>query len=253
MNPMDARPFRLLIDAPAHGAVNMARDEALLVGVGEGTSTPTMRFYKWDPPTISLGYFQKYREYEELPTPARELAVVRRTTGGGAILHDREWTYSIALPSSHPLLQAGATQLYELVHAALIDTLALLGVRAERCLFSDDSSAGRGPFFCFDRRHCTDVLLDGDKLAGSAQRRPKTAILQHGSIMLANRYDQHHVASITNHVDLEDDALLTPLVDALQQRLGVTFEEGQWSPDELTRADELSKKYGGEEWTSKYS
>ncbi len=249
---MDARPFRLFIDSPADGVTNMARDEALLVGVGEDTSPPTMRFYKWDPPTISLGYFQKYDEYESLAPPVGELAVVRLTTGGGAILHDSEWTYSIALPASHPLVQAGATQLYELVHAALIDTLALLGVRAERCLLSDDSSAGRGPFFCFDRRHCTDVLLDGGKLAGSAQRRTKTAILQHGSIMLANRYDQHHVAAITNHVDLDDEALLTPFGDALEQRLGVKFEEGEWSADELARADELAAKYGGEEWLKKY-
>ncbi len=249
---MDERAFRLLIDPPTDGVTNMGRDEALLVGVGAGTSPPTMRFYKWDPPTISLGYFQNYSEYEALTPPVGDLAVVRRTTGGGAILHDREWTYSMALPASHPLVQAGATHLYELVHAALIDTLALLGVRAERCLLSDDSSAGRGPFFCFDRRHCTDVLLDGLKLAGSAQRRTKTAILQHGSIMLADRYDQHHVAAITNHVDLEDEALLAPFVDALEQRLGVKFEEGEWSEDELARADELAAKYGGEEWTRKY-
>ena len=244
--------FRLLVDSPTDGAANMARDEVLLVGVGGSTSTPTLRFYKWDPPTISLGYFQKYREYESLPSPAGELAVVRRTTGGGAILHDREWTYSITLPALHPLAQASATHLYEVVHDALIDTLALLGVHAERCLLSDDSSAGRGPFFCFDRRHCADVLLDGSKLAGSAQRRTKTAILQHGSIMLANRYDQQHVAAITDHVDLEDQALLTPFVDALEQRLGATFEEGEWSEDELARADELTAKYGGEEWLKKY-
>ena len=243
--------WRLLIDSPADGVTNMARDEALLVGVGEGASPPTMRFYKWDPPTISLGYFQSYSEYESLAPPVGDLAVVRRTTGGGAILHDREWTYSMALLASHPLVQSGATQLYDLVHAALIDTLELIGVHAERCLLSDGSSAGRGPFFCFDRRHCTDVLLDGDKLAGSAQRRTKTAILQHGSIILANRYEQHHVAAITNHVDLEDDALLTPFVDALEQRLGVTFEKGEWSEVELARADDSAAKYGGEEWLKK--
>ncbi len=131
---MDARPFRLLIDSPTDGVANMARDEALLVGVGEGASPPTMRFYKWDPPTISLGYFQSYSEYESLAPPVGDLAVVRRTTGGGAILHDREWTYSMALPASHALVQAGATQLYDYVHAALIDTLDLLGVQTERCL-----------------------------------------------------------------------------------------------------------------------
>ena len=244
--------FRLLIDSPADGVSNMAHDEALLLGVGEGTSPPTLRFYKWDPPTISLGYFQKYSEYQALPPPAGELAVVRRTTGGGAILHDREWTYSLALPVSHPLLTGNAARLYELVHDALIDTLSLLNVRTQRCGFTDDSSAGRGPFFCFDRRHCLDVLLDGQKLAGSAQRRAPQAVLQHGSIILSNRYQQHHVASITEHIDLDDQALLRPFIDALEQRLDVKLEEGEWSENELARAEDLAAKYGGEEWTRKY-
>ena len=244
--------FRLLIDAPADGVTNMARDEGLLLGVGEGTSPPTLRFYKWDPPTISLGYFQKYSEYQALPPPAGELAVVRRTTGGGAILHDREWTYSLALPVSHPLLTGNAARLYELVPDALIDTLSLLSVRTQRCGSTDDSSAGRGPFFCFDRRHCLDVLLDGQKLAGSAQRRTPQAVLQHGSIILSNRYQQHHVASITEHIDLDDQALLTPFIDSLEQRLDVKLEEGEWSENELARAEDLEAKYGGEEWTRKY-
>ncbi len=244
--------FRLLIDSPADGVANMARDEALLLGVGEGTSPATLRFYKWEPPTISLGYFQKYSEYEALPPPAGELAVVRRTTGGGAILHDREWTYSLTLPVAHPLLSENVARLYELVHDALIDTLSLLSVRAQRCGFTDDSSAGRGPFFCFDRRHSLDVMLGGQKLAGSAQRRTPQAILQHGSIILSNRYEQHHVAAITEHIDLDDQTLLTPFINGLEQRLGAKLQKGTWSEDELARAEELAAKYGGNEWTRKY-
>ena len=111
--------MRLLIDEPADGVTNMARDEALLDWVGRGAAPPTLRFYRWEPPTISLGYFQAYSEFEKLPPPAGELAVVRRTTGGGAILHDREWTYSLALPASHPLAAGGkAPKLYELMHDA---------------------------------------------------------------------------------------------------------------------------------------
>lgn len=244
--------WRLLIDSPADGVTNMALDEALLLGVGEGTSPATLRFYKWDPPTISLGYFQKYSEYQALPPPAGELAVVRRTTGGGAILHDREWTYSLALPISHPLLADNAARLYELVHDALIDTLSLLNLETQRCGFTDDSSAGRGPFFCFDRRHSLDVLLDGRKLAGSAQRRTPQAVLQHGSIILSNRYEQHHVAAITEHLDLDEQTLLTPFIDALEQRIGVKLQEGVWRREELARAEELTAKYGGDEWTRKY-
>lgn len=244
--------IRLLLDSPLDGPANMARDETLLAGVGEGTLPPTVRFYKWDPPTISLGYFQKYAEYESLPSPAGDLAVVRRTTGGGAILHDREWTYSIALPATHPLAADNPAQLYELVHDALIGTLELLGLRPQLCGSTDGSSAGRGPFFCFDRRHCTDLLLEGRKLAGSAQRRTQKAILQHGSIILANRYDQHRVAAIADYIDIADQALLPPLIDALGQRLGATLQEGSWSEHELARAEELAAKYRGDAWLMKY-
>ena len=80
--------FRILQDSPLDGPTNMARDEALLDRVGDGSSPPTLRLYQWDPPTISLGYFQKYADYEALDPPAGELAVVRRPTGGGAILQD---------------------------------------------------------------------------------------------------------------------------------------------------------------------
>ena len=96
--------IRVIHDPALDGPTNMARDEALLSRVGRGASVPTLRLYQWDPPTVSLGYFQKYAEYECLGPPAGGLPVVRRQTGGGAILHDLELTYSLTLPrrSSHP-------------------------------------------------------------------------------------------------------------------------------------------------------
>jgi len=245
--------MRLLIDQPIDGATNMARDEALLLLVGQGSSPATLRFYQWDPPTISLGYFQKYQEYEQLPPPAGELAVVRRTTGGGAILHDREWTYSLTLPMDFGLLRKGSTvNLYELVHDALIDTLDLLSIRACRSGSSDHSSARRGPFFCFDRRHELDVLIADRKLAGSAQRRTTQAVLQHGSIMLANKFDQHQVATIQDHIFLHQESLLDPLIDALSRRLDVEIEPGEWSADELASTEEFKLKYASLKWIRKY-
>lgn len=245
--------IRLLIDSPSDGPTNMARDEALLTLVGRLTVPPTLRFYQWDPPAISLGYFQRHEDYEQLPAPAGDVPVVRRTTGGGAILHDREWTYSLTLPVDNALVHRhGPTGLYELVHDALIDTLALINIRAQRCGISDNSSAHRGPFFCFQRRHCLDVLIDGRKLAGSAQRRTPRAILQHGSIILANRYDQHPVTALCEYTYLEDEALLGPLTDALQQRLGQLLAPGQWQDQELQLAESLREKYADDNWTKKY-
>jgi lipoate-protein ligase A len=165
-----------------------------MLHVGTGQSPPTLRLYQWDPPTISLGYFQPYAQYKELPPPAGRLPVVRRPTGGGAILHDLELTYSLTLPTDHPLIHRNPNRLYELAHDAIINCLSSLGLNAARCGLTDDSGAARGPFFCFQRRHCYDLLLDGDKIAGSAQRRTRHAILQHGSIVLANRFSQHPTA-----------------------------------------------------------
>ncbi len=189
--------IRVLHDPPLDGPTNMARDEALMTRAGTGESVPTLRLYRWDPPTLSLGYFQAYADYESLPPPAGDLAVVRRLTGGGAILHDLELTYSLMLPITHPLLSAGPNRLYEVAHDAVIAALRLLGITAARCGVTDDSGPKRGPFLCFDRRHCYDVLIDDDKIAGSAQRRTRNAVLQHGSIILGNRYAQQATATVS--------------------------------------------------------
>ena len=244
-------PARLLIDSPEDGATNMARDEALLEAVGEGAAPPTLRLYTWSPPTISLGYFQPYADYEALPPPAGELAVVRRQTGGGAILHDQELTYAWVMPVSHPLLAEGATHLYELAHAAVIAALREFAPRADYSGSTDDSTPTRGPFFCFARRHRLDVLVGADKIAGSAQRRAREAVLQHGSIVLGQRFGQQPVAGLA--VAFED-ALATVrevFPRALTRDSGLAFEPGDWTEAELARAQALVAKYAGPEWTAR--
>ena len=244
--------MRLIVDPPADGPVNMARDEVLLCGVADGTSPATLRLYRWHPPTISLGYFQRFADYAQLPAPAGALAVVRRTTGGGAILHDAEWTYSLALPSDDPRCHPDPGRLYERVHDAVVDTLQLLGLAARRCGHSDDSAAHRGPFFCFERRHCLDVLLGETKLAGSAQRRTRRAVLQHGSIILDNRFPQHRVAALREHVAVAADDLLEPLLEALARRLGEPLDPAPWSAREQRAARDLRAKYAGDDWTRRF-
>jgi len=112
--------LRLILDEACPGAVNMARDEALLDAVAARTAPPTLRCYGWREPTISLGYFQAFADHEALPPPAGGLPVVRRMTGGGAILHDLELTYAIALPIDHAWLATGGNALYVLVHESMI-------------------------------------------------------------------------------------------------------------------------------------
>jgi len=227
----------------------MARDEALMTLVGTSKSPPTLRLYQWDRPTISLGYFQHYADYETLPPPAGGLPVVRRLTGGGAILHDLELTYSLALHTGHPLLSNGPGGLYELAHDALIETLATLGQPAVRCGSSDDSGAARGPFFCFERRHAFDVLVGGDKIAGSAQRRTRAAVLQHGSIILANRFGQQPSGAVDRTYEESIRILPSAMVDAFARISGARCVSGGWSKEELSAAAALREKYAGETWT----
>ena len=245
----DPLKLRVLNDPPHDGPTNMARDEALMTLVGTAQSPPTLRLYQWGRPTISLGYFQHYADYESLLPPAGGLPVVRRFTGGGAILHDQELTYSLTLPVGHPLLADGPSRLYELAHDAVIETLTSLGLLTTRCGTSDDSGAAKGPFFCFQRRHCYDVLLGGDKIAGSAQRRTRTAVLQHGSIVLSNRFAQQPTAIVERPFEESIRSVSSAMVDAFARIAGVSCISGEWSNEEITAAAALHDKYVGAEWT----
>lgn len=240
--------IRVLHDEPQPGPLNMAADEALLHRVGSGDSPPTLRFYQWDPPTISLGYFQKYADYQALPPAAGELPVVRRLTGGGAILHDRELTYSLTLPIGHPLLAGGPSRLYELAHDAVITCLSEVGIESWRGCQSDDSNAVRGPFFCFARRHCLDVLVGERKLAASAQRRTRQAILQHGSIIFEQRFDQQPTATVRDTADLAPAGLATRFAATFAAQTGCRLDPGQWAEPERRAIDELANKYVGDDW-----
>lgn len=173
-------PGRLLVEPEPHnGAWNMAFDEALLeAAVNRGETT--LRIYRWAEPTLSLGHFQKAVP-ADLPDALRRLPRVRRLSGGGAILHDREWTYSCCLPKGHRL--AGEPEvLYEAAHLALIRAFASRGVAA-RMRGTADRHADAA-FLCFRRGDARDVLVAGRKVAGSAQRRRRGAVLQHGSVLL---------------------------------------------------------------------
>lgn len=240
--------LRLLVDDPLDGPTNMARDEALLQRVGTGASSPTLRLYQWVEPTISLGYFQRYADYVALPPPAGNLPVVRRLTGGGAILHDLELTYSIALPVDHPLLTKGPNRLYELAHDAIIASLTDSARAPARCGVTDDSSAARGPFFCFARRHCLDVLLGAEKLAGSAQRRTRAAVLQHGSIVLGSRFPQQPAASLEGPVGVTIAELRREFPRCFAELTGCNLLTREWPIEEIRAADQLIPKYAGADW-----
>jgi lipoate-protein ligase A len=183
-------PCRLFVDPPRRGVENMALDEALLdQAADEGLAA--LRFYQWSEPTLSLGYFQRYAD-RELHPPSRAAAVVRRLSGGGALVHDREVTYCLCLPAAHPRSRTSAA-LYGMAHRELIAVLAELGIGAH--LYgppppADSPQPAQGePFLCFARRTAADVVLASGaaiapKIVGSAQRRRRGAVLQHGAVLL---------------------------------------------------------------------
>jgi lipoate-protein ligase A len=169
---------RLLIESePQPGAWNMALDEALLEAASRRAES-ILRLYRWSEPTLSLGYFQRSLP-ADLPEELQGLPRVRRLSGGGAILHHFEWTYSCAIPRTHRLAQK-AEQLYETAHAALIRSLGALGVHAQL----RGEAASDQAFLCFLRGDPRDVIVSRQKVAGSAQRRRRGAVLQHGSVLL---------------------------------------------------------------------
>src|SRR5208282_1352473 len=146
---------------PARGAWNMAVDETLWQGI-QVRSAACPRLYHWSEPTVSLGYFQKHSD-RNMHLPSLSCAVVRRLTGGGAILHDAELTYSIVLPGTHPL-SAHRDELYQAIHGSLIETLADIGITARMCQAIDKTEIVREPFLCFQRRSAGDVLIGHTKV-----------------------------------------------------------------------------------------
>jgi lipoate-protein ligase A len=162
----------------------MARDESMLDLVAGDPSSAAFRTYGWTEPTLSLGYFQAVAGPESDPR-WRGVPLVRRPTGGGAILHHREVTYALVIPRSHALALCTA-ELYLAVHASVAALLGgeRFGVRRR----GDPGSAverERRPFLCFNDRDPEDLVVGSHKVVGSAQRRRAGAVLQHGSVLLA--------------------------------------------------------------------
>ncbi len=164
----------------------MAVDQAILESV-EASLIPTLRFYGWLEPTLSLGYFQAYQSrFGHAASSA--CACVRRATGGGAILHDHELTYSLVMPMAVSATQA-RQRLYRDVHLAVVRSLADFGVRATPYRLDGRPDGQESAFLCFQRRTDEDLIVSGYKIVGSAQRRSRGAVLQHGSVLLrASRY-----------------------------------------------------------------
>jgi len=252
----------------------MAIDDAILTAVAAGAVPPTLRFYLWKPACLSLGYGQRAREADLDRLHERGWEIVRRPTGGRAILHRRELTYSLALPIEHPIAAGGIIESYRRISAALLGGLRALGVQADA-----DRMADGAPItpVCFETPSHYEIAVDGKKLIGSAQVRRQGGILQHGSLPLTG-----DIADICDGLVYPDEAAraaakldvrahAATLVDVLgggvgcppvksliaahiSAAFGVTYGERSTSrdltPDERAQVERLEREvYGNPEWT----
>jgi lipoate-protein ligase A len=178
------RQYRLIHDPPTCGSRNMAVDEAIMTAVSEGKSPPTLRLYAWVPPCLSLGYNQGWANSVDMDRiKARGWQIVRRPTGGRAILHTGELTYSIAVPADHPLVAGGIVESYQRISQGLRAALNRLGL--EPNAESHTGGAKSTNPVCFEVPSDYEITTpDGRKLIGSAQTRRKGVVLQHGSLPL---------------------------------------------------------------------
>jgi lipoate-protein ligase A len=164
-------PWRLLNTGHHNGFYNMALDEALLESVSRGQSLPVLRLYGWSPAAVSVGYFQGLREEADLEACKRHgVDVVRRISGGGAVFHQGELTYSIIIPIGHPLGKMDIRESYIRLCGGILRGLAILGISARFVPIND--------------------IIAGDrKISGNAQTRRQGCILQHGTVLLENDVD----------------------------------------------------------------
>jgi lipoate-protein ligase A len=271
--------WRLIVDdEPRSGAANMALDQAVAEACAAGASPPTLRFYRWQPPAVSLGRHQPLAEVDLDAVQERGYEVVRRPTGGRAILHTDELTYSVAASADEPRVEGSIMDAYLRLSNALLAGLRSLGLDADKA----PGSVRAGPDVsaaCFEVPSAYEITASGRKLLGSAQSRRAGYVLQHGSLPLIG--DLGRLIDVLALPDGERTALrdeLTARAITLADALGVmpdapqaqfatvahalregfaatlnlTLDAGQFTPAEVRRAAELIRElFANPEWTNR--
>ena len=186
------KEWRLIIDGERSGNENMAVDEAMLIGCEHDLSPSTIRFYGWDVPTLSIGCFQKVRDYYDRCL-LHGIPVVTRITGGRAVLHDMELTYSV-VTNDAALFEKGINGAYRVISGILLAGLKELGFDA---YLNSSRLKKNGSENCFDSASGNEIMINNRKVAGSAQKRLKNAFLQHGSILVNGGTSENGPASVS--------------------------------------------------------
>jgi lipoate-protein ligase A len=267
-------PWRLLIHAAARGAENMAVDEAISRAVAAGQAPPTLRFYAWAPPCVSLGRHQSLAALDRARCQELGYEIVRRPTGGRAILHTDELTYSVVAPPDHPLMAGMVLDSYLRLSQGLVAGLARLGITAEPAPATNRAGADASAA-CFEVPSAYELVAGDRKLLGSAQNRRTKVVLQHGSLPLCGDLTRL-VDCLALPTEAQRTALRTSLTEhagTVEQVLGrvVTYDEAvramcegfaaalkiELRQGELTQAEResavrlLEEQFGNPQWTER--
>ena len=253
--------MRIITQGTNHAFFNMAIDEAISEAVRQKLSPPTLRLYQWDRPSLSIGYFQKVSDIDIGYCDKKGYPVVRRQTGGRAILHDSELTYSISTSESS-LFNGSLLENYTVISNAIISGLELNGIDA-MISFKKKRNTGHKNPACFKAVSYGEITVEGRKIVGSAQKRYKNGFLQHGSILLSfnagelcNALGCGDTASFRDIGAIKDYApgisfndLERSLKESFEETLGIKMIPDSPTEFEQNLAEELVlRKYSTKEW-----
>ncbi len=254
--------IRLINQGPAPAYFNMALDEAISECVRQKVSPPTLRLYHWDRPSLSIGCFQKVSDVDTGYCDKKGYPVVRRQTGGRAVLHDSELTYSFSASADSPLFNGSLMENYAVISRALLLALKLKGIEAEASFNRKRGSSLKHPA-CFRAVSYGEITVGCKKVIGSAQKRHKDGFLQHGSILFSfdpgelcrvlgqnNEDSFNDIGAINDNTGrISFDDLRTALKEAFESTLNVKMIADHPTKSELTLAKELERtKYSTREW-----
>jgi lipoate-protein ligase A len=269
--------WRLLITPPLDGATNMAIDEAILQTLAAGHGQPTLRFFQWEPPCLSLGYNQHWHEVDEAACRRLGYTWTRRPTGGKAILHTDEVTYSLIIPQDDPRIQGGIVESYRILSFGLLRGLEKLGVQAAQAsneAVMTDFQTGKGGPVCFDTPSRYEITWQGKKLIGSAQLRRKKIVLQHGTLPLYGNLNRIlealHFSDEERAVqaellpqrattlaqvlgrELTYERVMTALMEGFAEQLNLTLSKLPLTATEQILADKLrAEQYANDNWNKR--
>jgi lipoate-protein ligase A len=267
--------WRLLYTSPSNGAWNMAVDESILEHIYRGDSLPTLRFYAWDPPCLSLGHAQPFADVDMERVKAHGWEVVRRLTGGRAILHTDELTYSVTGSAKDPILSGSILESYNRLAQALLFAVRELGLSVEMKELIDHPATQNLNPVCFEVSSTYEITVEGKKLIGSAQARKKEGVLQHGSLPLTGDLTRicealvfkdesarenaaqrllARATTVESFINMKTDweRAAQAFVKGFEAQLEIHFQRGELSRSESERAEELVKeKYANPIWTER--